>query len=96
MDVIAKQPYIKMERVVSRIDQKNIKHERTIYLYPDRIKTRHREFAIDEVIKLSEKRIGTKGGLLYIHTTRGLFSYTIQTTAKPFIDAFKQHFPHKS
>lgn len=96
MEAIATQPYIKMERVVSRIDQKNIKHERTLYLYPDRIVTRHREFAIEEVIKLSEKKIGSKGGLLYIHTTRGLFSYTIQTTAKPFIEKFQRHFPHKS
>jgi len=96
VDVIATQPYIKVERVVSRIDQKDIKHERTLYLYPDRIVTRHREFEIDEVIKLSEKRIGSKGGILYIHTTRGLFSYTIQTSAKPFIEAFQHHFPHKS
>lgn len=92
MDFIASQPYIKIERIVSSIEQKDIEHQRTLYLYHDRIVTQHRVFAIEDVLSVSEKRIGKDGGLLYIHTTKGLFSYTIQTSADTFIEAFEQHF----
>lgn len=95
MDFIASQPYIKIERIVSSIEQKDIEHQRTLYLYHDRIVTYHREFAIEDVVDVSEKRIGTSGGLLYIHTTKGLFSYTIQKSAGEFVEAFQQHFLDK-
>ncbi len=93
MDFFASQPYIKIERIVSSIEQKDIEHQRTLYLYHDRIVTQHRVFAIEDVLSVSEKRIGKDGGLLYIHTTKGLFSYTIQTPADAFVEAFEQHFP---
>lgn len=90
MRLIASQPYIKIERIVSSLEQKDIEHQRTVYLYEDRITTRHREFPMKDVLSVSQKRIGSIGGLLYIHTASGLFSYTIQTPADAFIQAFEQ------
>lgn len=91
MHVIAVQPYIKMERQVSSIKQQDVEHERVVTLYSDRVKTEHREFEIDEVHDMSYRTFGDEGGLLYIHTIRGVFSYTVKSSPEQFINAFKKH-----
>lgn len=90
MGLIASQPYTKVERIVNSIEQKNIEHQRTIHLYDDKITTQHREFPIEDVLDLSQKKIGTVGGMFYIHTKSGVFSYTIHSPADSFIQAYEQ------
>lgn len=88
MGLLAKQPYIKIQREVTSIQQKDIEHNRIIYLYDDKIVTEHREFLIQHVIEISYRKFGSEAGLLYIHTESGLYTYTVKTSTEEFIRAF--------
>lgn len=90
MDLIAVQPYIKVEREVNSIEQVKIEDERNIYLYNDKIVTKHRAFAIQDVLDMSYRQFGGDGGLLYMHTNGGLYSYTVKSSPQKFIEAFKE------
>lgn len=88
MGLLAKQPYIKVQREVTSIEQKDIEHKRIIYLYEDKIVTEHREFLIGNIVDISYRKFGDGAGLLYIHTRSGLFTYTVKTSTEEFIRAF--------
>lgn len=89
MQLLAEQQYIKVQREVTSIGQKDVEYERTLYLYSDKIITHHREFAIQDVIDISYRKFGQETGLLYIHTEGGLFTYTVKISAEIFIKAFR-------
>lgn len=89
MKWIAVQPYYKVERKVSSTEQKVAVQDRLMYLYEHRIVTKHREFPIVDVFDLSYRRIGEDGGLLYLHTKQGVFSYTVNGNPLPFIEAYR-------
>lgn len=89
MYLLAEQQYIKVQREVTSTGQKDVEHERTLYLYCDKIITHHREFSIRDVIDISYRKFGQETGLLYIHTEGGLFTYTVKTSTKEFIKAFR-------
>ncbi|MBM7714575.1 hypothetical protein MHB50_20805 [Siminovitchia sp. FSL H7-0308] len=88
MDLLAIQPYIKVTRVVD-LEQKNIVQHRQIYLYRNRIVTRYRRFPIEDVLDISFRKVGGEGGLLFLHTVQGIFSYVVETSPELFIQAFK-------
>lgn len=90
MCLLATQPYYKILREVTSIEQKDIEDKRNIYLYEEKLVTEHREFSIDEVMDISYKKAG-EIGLLYIHTMSGLYSYTVKTSTQKFIEVFKSH-----
>lgn len=89
MHLIAEQQYVKVQREVNSIEQKNIEYERVLYLYNDKIVTQHREFPIEEVLDISYRTFGKDGGLLYLHTVGGLFTYTVKESPQKFIAAFE-------
>lgn len=89
MTLIAKQPYVKIQRKISSTHQEKIEEARMIYLYQDKVKTKHREFPLDHVLDVSYRKISGVSGLLYIHTNSGLFSYFVKTSTTHFIRAFK-------
>lgn len=91
MNLIDVQPYYKVQREVSSIDQKNIELERHLYLYPDKVVTEHREFSINEIMDMSYRQFGKTGGLLYLHTLRGVFSYNVKVSPQTFIDSYKEY-----
>ncbi|WP_102716603.1 hypothetical protein [Paenibacillus castaneae] len=90
MSWIAAQPYYKVKRVVSSVEQKAIVEDRLMHLYQERIVTKYREFPISEVFDLSYRSIGGAGGLLYLHTLQGVYSYTVAADPQPFIEAYKE------
>ncbi|WP_405097824.1 hypothetical protein [Oceanobacillus sp. FSL H7-0719] len=87
--LLAEQAYYKIIREVDSITQRNTEQKRVIYLYEDRIATKYREFHIDHVIDISYRFIGKQGGLLYLHTNKGLFSYPVKSSPEEFVKAFK-------
>lgn len=87
--LLAKQAYYKIIREVDSISQMHTEQERTMYLYEDRIVTKYRKFHIDHVIDLSHRFIGKTGGLLYLHTNKGVFSYPVKSSPEKFVKAFK-------
>lgn len=90
MCLLAIQPYYKILREVTSIEQKDIEDERNIYLYEEKLVTEYREFPIDEVRDISYKEAG-EIGILYVHTNSGLYSYTVKTSTQKFIEVFKNH-----
>ncbi|MEC5423915.1 hypothetical protein QGM71_10480 [Virgibacillus sp. C22-A2] len=91
MYLIAEQPYIKVLREVTSIEQRDIEYERVMCFYKEKITTQHREFPIDEVLDISYRHINGEGGLLYLHTTGGVFSYTVKTSPKSFVETVKDY-----
>lgn len=91
MRLIAEQPYIKVKREVSSIEQKEIEFRRTIYLYDEKVVTEHREFPIKDLLDMSYRLIGGTGGLLYLHTSKGVFSYTVKSSPEQFVKAYRDY-----
>ncbi|WP_077624015.1 hypothetical protein [Sediminibacillus massiliensis] len=89
MSLIASHPYIKVERHVTGLEQKQIEHERYIHLYRDKVVTKYHEFPLSQVMDMSYRSIGNKGGLLYLHTNKGVYTYPVKSTPRKFIDSFK-------
>lgn len=87
--LLAKQAYYKIIREVDSISQMDTEQERIMYLYEDRVTTKYREFHIDHVIDLSYRFIGVKGGILYLHTNKGVFSYPVKSSPEKFVKVFK-------
>lgn len=86
--LLAEQPYVKVVRAVDWNSQKQTEEARMLYLYEDRLLTKHREFPIDSIYDISYRRIGKEGGLLYIHTDRGVYSYIVKSSPEKFIRIF--------
>ncbi|WP_243354939.1 hypothetical protein [Bacillus litorisediminis] len=89
MGWIAVQPYIKVHRKVDGTEQIRLEEERHLYMYPDKIVSKYHEFLMEDVLDITFKPYGEKGGLLYLHTTGGLYSFTVQNSPWSFIDTFK-------
>lgn len=89
MEWIARQRYVKVQRKVDSIEQRDIEQERFIYLYPDSVVTEYRSFPIQDVLDMSYRKIAGEGGLLYLHTAGGVFSYTVKTSPADFVQAFR-------
>ncbi|MCE7793653.1 hypothetical protein K8O68_14605 [Salipaludibacillus sp. CUR1] len=89
MKLIATQPYFKVQREVNSIEQKNVEDDRTLYLYEDKLMTKHREFPADKIFDMSFRKLPKGEGILFIHTSQGVFSYTVKKDPEEFIQAFK-------
>jgi len=89
MNSIAIQHYYKVKREITNTEQKTVVDERMMYLYKEKIVTKYREFPIAEVFDVSYKPIGGAGGIFYLHTLQGVFSYMISSNPASFIEAYK-------
>ncbi|CDQ38083.1 MULTISPECIES: hypothetical protein [Virgibacillus] len=92
MSLIAQHPYIKIERKVTSIEQYDIEHQRVIYLYTDKVVTQNRVFPMDDVMDFSFRKIADKGGILYLHTLKGVYTYTVKSSPEAFISAYRAYF----
>jgi len=91
MNLIAVQPYIKVRRQIVDAELTCQEEERKIYLYQDRMVTRYREFPTHDILDVSFRNLGKEGGLLYVHTVGGIYSYTVHSSPKAFIEAFRRY-----
>lgn len=91
MGLLAVQPYVKVQRQIIDAEIVHEEENRQIYLYHDRLVTKHRQFSTRDISDLSFRKMGEEGGLLYVHTSRGIFSYTVPSSPEPFIKAFRIH-----
>ena len=91
--VLAVQKYMVVKRELDFMNfkQKIIKEERNMYLYHDKITTKYHEFPLKAVFDISYKPLGKDGGILYLHTNKGVFSYHVDSDALTFIKIFKQY-----
>ncbi|RAV22967.1 hypothetical protein [Paenibacillus contaminans] len=87
---IAIQPYYKVERVVTGLEQKTVVHDREMVLYPDKVVTKRREFLVADVFDMSYRKLGADGGILYLHTKQGVYAYNVKEEPSPFIEAYRR------
>ena len=92
MSLIAQHPYIKVERKVTGIEQVEIEHKRIIFLYIDKVITQYREFPIKVVTDFSYREIANQGGILYLHTLQGVYTYNVKSSPEAFITAYREYF----
>lgn len=92
MSLIAQHPYIKIERKVSSNEQFELEHDRIIYLYSNKVVTHHREFPIKDVMDFSYRKIANQGGILYLHTLQGVYTYIVKDSPEAFIAAYRAYF----
>ncbi|WP_110929612.1 hypothetical protein [Bacillus massiliglaciei] len=86
----AVQPYFKIVREVTGLEQKTRKSYREMYLDDQKLVTKYREFPREKVLDMSFKRMGDSGGILYLHTDHGVYSYNVEEDPEEFMKAFKQ------
>lgn len=85
MELIAKHPYIKVIREITKLEKIETKEDRELKLYKTKLTTRHREFPLEDLIKIASRKIGKSGGLIFIHTESGVFTYTVEIIDTNFI-----------
>lgn len=96
MKLLAEQPYIKMDRQVDGLEQKDVELNRMLYLYDEKVMSKYREFPIQDVTDVSHRAVGTDGGgMLYVHTTKGVYTYIVKSSPMDFINTFKDEVKYK-
>lgn len=89
-ELLAEQSYVKVVRTVDAITQTNTEEARKMYLYEDKLVTKHREFDMNTILDMSYRTFGNSG-LLYVHTNKGVFSYMIKSSPEKFIQIFMEY-----
>lgn len=91
MEPIAIQKYYKVRKEMDLFEfkQKIIEEEREMCLYKDKIVTKYHEFPIQKILDISFRTMGEEGGLLYLHTLSGVYSFTLKTSPEQFIEAYR-------
>jgi hypothetical protein len=87
--VLAIQQYIKVTRMIKDNIQYHKEEEYTITLTSELVCTTFDTFLIDEVWDISYRFFSENMGFLYLHTIKGVYSYTIKVSPQNFIDQFK-------
>ncbi|WP_240793429.1 hypothetical protein [Psychrobacillus vulpis] len=82
--------YIEIERQIDFYYQmQQIEKHFELLLNMDGIMSARHQFELGHVHDISHKPFSFGGGILYLHTNQGVFSYKIQDNPSLFIDAFK-------
>ncbi|OMD39064.1 hypothetical protein [Paenibacillus odorifer] len=90
MKWVAQLPYYKIQREIKDGEQRSFPCNRLMYLYKDRIVTRHREFPIKDILDMSYRSMGDTGGMFYLHTSKGVYAYLVECDPESFINTFKE------
>lgn len=90
MTKLASHHYYKVLREVGRLEQENVEYERVIELYEDRVETKYRLFPMETVMDMSYREMPGDEGILYLHTTRGVFSYMVKENPAAFLAAYRE------
>ena len=82
--------YIEVERQIDFFYQmKQVEKRFELQLTMDGIITERHKFRLQHVYDVSHKPFSFGGGLLYLHTNQGVFSFQIQESPLHFIQGFK-------
>ena len=81
--------YSRTEQYIENFEQKNSRHDYTLSLYSYKIETETHTFQLEHILDISYKPFSNGGGLLYLHTNQGVFTYIIEKDPKVFIKAVK-------
>ncbi|WP_251283248.1 hypothetical protein [Cytobacillus sp. AMY 15.2] len=87
--IIASHPFITVTRKIDWNQQQYIEQELYLYLYEDHILSPSEKFLLDEVWDMSYRNSNCEIGFLYLHTSRGLFSFQVKSEPSHFINLYK-------
>lgn len=73
--------YLTVKRKIKDNEQIFEEKEELLRIYTDRITTASDRFLIEDVLDISFRSFSNQNGLLYLHTTRGVYSY--RTSQQP-------------
>ena len=88
--ILAHLPYLKVTRFIEENIQNQKEEEHMMKLSTNGIKTSFDNFSLEEILDISYRDFSQQMGLLYLHTTKGLYSYTIRINPQIFIMQFKK------
>ncbi|MBO2944291.1 hypothetical protein JJQ72_09960 [Paenibacillus sp. F411] len=87
---LAVQPYYKVVRRVEATEQIVQEEDRELLMSPQCIESQNRTFNMKDVFDISYRNLGASGGMLYLHTRFGVYSYLVREDPSPFIKEFKE------
>lgn len=91
MEPLATLIYYKVHREIDLFyEQKIIEEERRMHLYVNKITTHYRQFPIENIHDITFRPLGNEGGLVYLHTNHGVYSYNVKTSPSSFIHVCKR------
>lgn len=90
MKSIAVLTYYKVFRQIDIIEQKYIEQERNMHLYENKITTYSRQFPLEHIYDITFKKFHDEGGIVYLHTNHGVYSYPVKSSPDYFIQKYKK------
>ncbi len=81
--------YITVHRKIINGEQKVWEEAHTIRLSTIYVKTSFQEFLLNDVHDVSYKGFSSREGILYLHTSQGVFPFQVRECPQSFINEFK-------
>jgi hypothetical protein len=88
--LLCSQIYLTVHRKIEDNEQKYEENKELIKIYEDRLTTASEHFHLKDILDISFRNFSDAKGFLYLHTTRGLYSYVTDNEPKQLIGIFKE------
>lgn len=88
VQIVYSQPYVQISRIIKNNHQFHSETEDYLNLYKNKIITKDDCFLLKDVLDISYKELSTELCILYLHTTRGIFTYKVKSTPTNFVKYF--------
>jgi hypothetical protein len=82
--------YLKVDRRIEDNEQVYEENEKYIRMYHDRITTASDIFHLHDILDITFKKMSGMKGFLYLHTTRGVYSYFTNAQPDQLIEIYKE------
>jgi hypothetical protein len=82
--------YIKVNRTIKNNSQIFSENEEFIKIYKDRVTTATEDFDLKDILDISFKYMSGTKGILYLHTTRGLYAFVTNIPPTRLIQIFRE------
>ncbi|RSD25426.1 hypothetical protein [Mesobacillus subterraneus] len=82
--------YLRVKRKIEDNEQVYEEYEEEIQVYADRITTASDHFDIKDVLDITFKTMSGDRGFLYLHTTRGVYSYFTNANPEQLMEIYQK------
>lgn len=82
--------YWKVDRKIEDNEQVYEENEQFIRMYHDRITTASDIFHLRDILDITFKNMSGRTGFLYLHTTRGVYSFCTDAKPDKLIEIYKK------
>lgn len=88
--MLCSQIYLTVHRKIENNEQKYEENEELIRIYEDKLTTASDYFQLKDILDISFRNFSATKGFLYLHTTRGVYSYVTDNEPNQLIKIFKE------